>query len=108
MGARARQTFLNLRWHECQPRGSTDGPDGPGRLDLFPLHRNKKVPSNRPGIEQSRLDWLQRQSGQYIAKTSIYARLAQRLHRIPPNNPTPIRWEVLYGQFGQSYTGPHK
>jgi len=33
----------------------------------------------------------------------IYAWLAQRLHRIPPNKPAFISWAALHGQFGQGY-----
>ena len=35
----------------------------------------------------------------------IYAWLAQRLHRIPPNKPAFVSWAALHGQFGQGYTG---
>jgi Plasmid encoded RepA protein len=33
----------------------------------------------------------------------IYAWLAQRLHRIPPDKPTFVSWAALHGQFGQGY-----
>jgi hypothetical protein len=33
----------------------------------------------------------------------IYAWLAQRLHRIPANNPAFISWAALHSQFGQGY-----
>jgi Plasmid encoded RepA protein len=35
----------------------------------------------------------------------IYAWLAQRLHRIPPNKPAFVSWAALHGQFGQGYEG---
>ena len=33
----------------------------------------------------------------------IYAWLAQRLHRIPPDKPAFVSWAALHGQFGQGY-----
>ena len=33
----------------------------------------------------------------------IYAWLAQRLHRIPPNKPAFVSWAALHSQFGQGY-----
>lgn len=33
----------------------------------------------------------------------IYAWLANRLHRIPPNKPTTVSWPALHAQFGQGY-----
>jgi hypothetical protein len=35
----------------------------------------------------------------------IYAWLAQRLHRIPTDEPAHVSWVALHNQFGQGYTG---
>jgi hypothetical protein len=35
----------------------------------------------------------------------IYSWLAQRLHRIPSDEPVHVSWVVLHAQFGQGYTG---
>ena len=35
----------------------------------------------------------------------IYSWLAQRLHRIPKDEPAHVSWAALHGQFGQGYTG---
>lgn len=66
-------------------------------LDYFEsLKANHAVPLDE--------DHIARLSHSALA-LDIYAWLAQRLHRIPPNRPVRVSWAALHGQFGQGYTG---